>query len=483
MSPSLNVVVAPDSFKGSATAAEAAAAIGGGWGEARPDDTVVLLPMADGGEGTIDAFALAVPGALRIAVTVTGPDDRPVDAEWLWLPPAAGDTGTGGTGVVELANTSGITLLDPLRPWDAHTTGFGQAIAAALDHGVDKLLLAIGGSSSTDGGAGALTALGARLLDASGEAIAPGARGLATLASADLSTLRPLPLDGAHVITDVTNPLLGENGAAAVFGPQKGADPIQVHGLDAALATLARALGAEPSLIAAADAPIELAEWSEGDLGDIVDPLAPETDSSDPAASGDADLTGSAEPVLPLAPDAAIDPAGANTRGGATDPVGASASAAPTATAPTATAPTATAPTATAPDVNAPGAGAAGGTGFGLMAWGASILAGADAVGAAIGLPAQIETADVVITGEGRFDNQSAAGKVPSYVLGLAQTYDTFPLLVAGSIETDPDDFAAFVSLTDLAGSSAGAIANPKPFLWAAGRALAKGDASTPQTS
>ncbi|GGF12299.1 glycerate kinase [Subtercola lobariae] len=452
MSPSLNVVVAPDSFKGSASAVQVAAAIAGGWGEVRPGDTVVVLPMADGGEGTIDAFVLAVPGAVRIPVTVTGPDDRPVTAEWLWLPPAPGDTGTGGTGVVEVANTSGITLLDELRPWDAHTTGFGQAIAAALDHGVDKLLLAIGGSASTDGGAGALTALGARFLDATGAPVAPGARGLAALARADLRGLRPLPVDGAHVITDVTNPLLGENGAAAVFGPQKGADAIQVHGLDAALATLARALGADPSLIVVADAPVDLAEWSEGDLGYLADPLTGEADSDVPPPTP-TDPVGSADTAAPAV-----------------------AHATPAASSPPAAAAPALAP---APDVTAPGAGAAGGTGFGLAAWGASIHPGADAVGTALGLPAQIERADVVITGEGRFDNQSAAGKVASYVLGLARQYDAFALLVAGSIETDPDDFAASVSLTELAGSAEAAIGNPKPFLWAAGRALAKGDART----
>ncbi|MEF2978805.1 glycerate kinase [Subtercola sp. YIM 133946] len=448
MSPSLNVVVAPDSFKGSATAAEVAAAIGAGWRDARPDDTVQLLPMADGGEGTIDAFALAVPGAIRIAVRVTGPDDRPVEAEWLWLPPAPGDTGTGGTGVVELANTSGITLLDPLRPLDAHTIGFGQAIAAALDHGVDKLLLAIGGSSSTDGGAGALSALGARFLDGAGEPIVPGARGLAALASADLTGLRALPTDGAVVVTDVTNPLLGENGAAAVFGPQKGADPDTVGELDAALATLARVLGADPAAIAAVDAPVDLQEWSEGDLGYIADPVTGEADVSGFAPAPDGDGSG----------DVSRDGGVAAPHGQASAGNGAIA----------------------AIDLAAPGGGAAGGTGFGLLVWGASIRAGADAVGSAIGLPAQIETADVVITGEGRFDNQSAAGKVPGYVLALAQRFDAFALLVAGSIETDPDDFAALVSLTELAGSSAEAIANPKPFLHAAGRSLAKGDAKTP---
>lgn len=378
MSPSLTVVVAPDSFKGSATAAEVAAAIGGGWSEARPGDNVVLRPMADGGEGTIDAFALAVPSAVRMPITVTGPDDRPVDAEWLWLPASDADRDAagsgGGTAVVELANTSGITLLDEPRPMDAHTRGFGEAIVAALDHGVDALLLAIGGSSSTDGGVGALTMLGARFTDASGEPVADGARGLLDLASVDLGALRPLPRGGAEVITDVTNPLLGEKGAAAVFGPQKGADEAGVAELESALTALARVLGV--------------------------------------------------------------------------------------------------------PGAQTAGAGAAGGTGFGLALWGASIRPGAVAVGEAMGLPGEIDVADVVITGEGRFDAQSAGGKVASYVLGLAREADAFALLVAGSVEIVPDGFAAWVSLSELAGSAAAAIEDPLPFLWAAGRALATGSAS-----
>jgi len=146
------VVIAPDSFKGTASAADAAAAIARGWASAAPGDELVLRPMADGGEGTIDAFEAADPGALRIPVTVQGPDGRPVATSWLRLPD--------GSAVVELAMTSGITLLDPLRPLDAHTLGFGQAIAAALDAGASRLLLALGGSSSTDGGIGALAALG-----------------------------------------------------------------------------------------------------------------------------------------------------------------------------------------------------------------------------------------------------------------------------------------------------------------------------------
>ncbi|WP_227497007.1 glycerate kinase [Planctomonas psychrotolerans] len=232
------VVLAPDSFKGSAAATEVARAIARGWAAVRPQDLLRLMPMADGGEGTLDAFELAVPGSVRVPVRVTGPDDRPVDSSWLALPD--------GTGVVELASTSGITLLDPLRPLDAHTEGFGEAIAHALDTGVRRLLLAIGGSSSTDGGVGALSALGARFLDADEHPIASGGRGLASLRRVDTSRLRALPRGGVRILSDVISPLLGPSGAAAVFGPQKGADPDTVAELEAGLAVLARQLRADP---------------------------------------------------------------------------------------------------------------------------------------------------------------------------------------------------------------------------------------------
>ena len=143
------VVIAPDSFKGTASAADAAAALAAGWRAVRPLDELVERPMADGGEGTLDAFASAVPGARRMPVTVRGPVSEPVETSWLLLPD--------GTGVVELASTSGITMLDPLEPLDAHSAGFGEAIAAALEAGVERLLLALGGSACSDGGTGALT--------------------------------------------------------------------------------------------------------------------------------------------------------------------------------------------------------------------------------------------------------------------------------------------------------------------------------------
>jgi glycerate kinase len=364
----LTLVIAPDSFKGSATATQIAAAIGEGWSSVRPDDTIVLAPMADGGEGTLDAVEAAAPGALRMPVTVQGPDNRSVRASWLLLP--ASEFYPGGVGVVELAETSGITLLDQLLPLDAHTLGFGQAIAAALDHGVSRLVLAIGGSSSTDGGVGALTALGAVFTDATNRPVRLGNRGLGTLAKVDLSGLRALPPHGAGILSDVTNPLLGPLGAASVFGPQKGANPDQVVGLESNLVRLERLMRS----VARADTP---------------------------------------------------------------------------------------------------GAGAAGGTGYGLLAWGAELAPGAGAVGDALGLPALLGGADLVITGEGRFDSQSAAGKVASYVAQLAADAGIRSMLVAGAIAAPADAFEAAASLSELAGGSAAAIADPLTWAREAGAALA----------
>lgn len=240
MTASRTVVIAPDSFKGTIRARDAAAALAAGWSAVRPRDRVLTLPIADGGEGTLDAFETAVPGSERIPVVVPGPVGAPVRASWLLLPD--------GTGVVELASTSGIELLrgDP-RPLDAGTTGFGVAIRAALDAGVSRLVLAIGSSASSDGGAGLLQALGARVLDADGQPIAEGARGLEAAATIDLEGLAPLPPDGAVVLADVDSPLLGPTGAAAVFGPQKGATPDDVPRIDAALARWAELAGFDPA--------------------------------------------------------------------------------------------------------------------------------------------------------------------------------------------------------------------------------------------
>lgn len=333
----MRIVVAPDSFKGTATAAAVAAAIADGWRLERPDDEVVLAPMADGGEGTLDAFASAVPGAVRVPVTVTGPAGTPVDTSWLHLPD--------GRAVVELAATSGLPLLaDGLRPDTATSRGFGEAIAAALDAGATGLVLGIGGSASTDGGAPVLDVLGDRAL----------------------------PPLGATVLTDVTSPLLGPTGAAAVFGPQKGITADRVAEFDDRLAAVA-------------------ARYPH------------------------------------------IDPA-------------------------------------------TPGAGAAGGVGFGLLAWGATLVRGAEGVADVLGLPGLLRDADVVVTGEGRFDGQSAVGKVPSVVRELAG--DARVVLVAGAIDAPLDGYAAGASLTVIATQTTGeptdALRDPLRFARIAGERLAR---------
>lgn len=358
--PARRIIVAPDSFKGSVGARAAADAIAAGWLAERPQDDVVSLPMADGGEGTLDVIASAVRSSVRMPVEVDGPDGRPVKVWWLLLPD--------GSGVVELAQTSGITLIDQLAPLDAHTVGFGQAIAAASAHGVKRLVLAVGGSASTDGGAGALMAMGARFLTAAGLSIGLGGRGLQDLDRIELSMLPSLPAHGAVVLTDVINPLCGPRGAAAIFGPQKGATSADVGRLDNALARLAARAEADP---------------------------------------------------------------------------------------------------------DEPGVGAAGGTAYGLRMWGATIVPGAGYVASVVGLPAALATADLVITGEGRYDGQSEAGKAPSVVLGLAQAASVRTALVAGDVQVRDHGFVAAVALTDLAGSATAAIAQPVRFLQQAGRMLA----------
>lgn len=241
----MKVVFAPDSFKGSITAADAAMAFAAGWTSADPSAQAVLRPMADGGEGTIDAFAAAVAGAERMPVSVRDPAGRPRPTVWLLLPPTA--DAPNGTGVIDVASTSGIELLDELRPFDADSHGFGTAICAALDHGVSRLILGIGSSASTDGGHGMLTALGARFLDGRGAPVRPGARGLLDIRRVDLTALRAAP--ETLVLTDVTNPLTGERGATAAFGPQKGlVAPPDIDAVDAALVRLARLLKVDPTV-------------------------------------------------------------------------------------------------------------------------------------------------------------------------------------------------------------------------------------------
>ncbi|MFF4926193.1 glycerate kinase [Kitasatospora sp. NPDC001261] len=238
----MRVVVAPDSFKGTVTARDAALALAAGWRSVRPDDELLLRPMADGGEGTLDALAAALPGAVPYPVPdCTGPDGGPVTGRYALLPD--------GTALVELADTGGLPLLGgALAPLTAGTRGTGETIAAALDAGARQVTVALGGSASTDGGAGLLAALGLRLLDDTGADLPDGGGALTRAARLDRTALRAAPPGGVRLLTDVTNPLLGPTGAAAVYGPQKGADPARIAVLEAGLRRFADLLGGDPAL-------------------------------------------------------------------------------------------------------------------------------------------------------------------------------------------------------------------------------------------
>ncbi|QNE48626.1 glycerate kinase (plasmid) [Glaciihabitans sp. INWT7] len=232
----MRVVIAPDSFKGSIDAARAASAIAAGWRVERPFDELILLPQADGGEGTLDAIFAAVPGSQLVDVgPVPGPDGRPTPGSWLLLPDSSG--------VVELARVSGLPLMEKLSPLTAHTRGLSAVIAAALDAGVTALTICLGGSVSTDGGAGALSELGARLLDVEKHPISDGGGGLCDLKRVDFRSLQPVPGGGIRLLVDVDAPLLGARGSAATFGPQKGATDNDVAVLDLGLSILAGLIG------------------------------------------------------------------------------------------------------------------------------------------------------------------------------------------------------------------------------------------------
>ncbi|WP_033424240.1 glycerate kinase [Actinomadura flavalba] len=223
-----HVLVAPDKFKGSLTAAEAAEAIAAGLRDADPGLPVVLLPVADGGDGTVDAAVAA--GFARRHATVTGPAGTPVRASYAV---------SGTTAVVELAEASGLKRLAPgeFHPLTASSLGTGELVAAALRGGATRIVLGLGGSACTDGGTGFLTALGARFLDATGTPLPPGGGALR-----DLAAIEPGPVPDAQIIvaSDVDNPLLGPHGAATTFAPQKGASPQDVHALEASLTNLTR---------------------------------------------------------------------------------------------------------------------------------------------------------------------------------------------------------------------------------------------------
>ena len=346
---SLRILIAPDSFGGALDSVGVADAIAAGWSRARPDDEIVRRPMADGGEGTLAALAAALgDGAERRRVSTVDPLGRPIDADWLAL--------DGGHGAfIEMAAASGLARLAPEeRTADsvrrASTRGTGDLVRAALDAGVSRITVGLGGSATNDGGSGLLRALGARFLDAAGHDLAEGGAALAMLDRIDASALDPRLSNVELVVaSDVTNTLVGSGGASAVYGPQKGADPDTVRELDAALARYGRAI--------------------ETATGRLV-----------------ADL---------------------------------------------------------------PGAGAAGGTTAALLGFtGAVLRPGVEVVAELIGLAEALESASLVITGEGRADEQTLHGKTAMGVASLARPRRTPVVLLCGALGGGAEALDAATALT-----------------------------------
>jgi glycerate kinase len=349
MSRALRVVVAPDSFGGALDSVAVAAAIAEGWSDARPTDTIVRKPMADGGEGTLAAVADAVgEAAERRTIETTDALGRAVEADWLLL-----DEGRGA--FVEMAAASGLARLSPdertaQNAARASTRGTGDLVRAALDAGVQRITIGLGGSATTDGGSGLLRQLGLVLLDGDGEELADGGAALARIgAISGAGQLDPRLADTQIIIaSDVTNPLCGSRGAAATYGPQKGADPAAVEELDAALASWGR--------------------FIERATGRLV-----------------ADL---------------------------------------------------------------PGAGAAGGTTAGLIGFtSATVRPGVEVVAELVGLAEALEQADLVITGEGRADEQTLQGKTAMGVATLARPRSTPVVLLCGALGPGAEALDAAMAL------------------------------------
>ncbi len=341
----LTVVFAPDSFKGSLSSVEVARALAEGWRRARPADELLLAPLADGGEGTLAAIE-AAGGWTSVEAAAADPLGRPISARWL-------RSNDGTRAVVELAAASGLSRVGA-RERDAgaaSTRGTGDIVRSVADAGIHGLTLGIGGSATTDGGAGILAALGGRFRDAAGSDLADGGRALTRLATVELSALdgRLAGID-LRIACDVTNPLLGPTGAAATYGPQKGAGHDDVEALDAALAVYADALEA---------------------------------------------ATGRRER-------------------------------------------------------DTPGAGAAGGVGFGLLCLtdrfrSLVLVPGVDLVAEETGLAAKLAGADIVVTGEGRIDAQTAFGKTALGVARRAQAAGVRCYAIGGGVE--PEGAAALAAL------------------------------------
>jgi glycerate kinase len=231
----MRVVIAPNAFKGSLSALDAAEAIAEGVRAAAPDADLVLVPIADGGDGTVDALVAATHGERR-TLRVRGPLGDPVDAEY-------GMIDAGSTAVIEMAKAAGLALVPPAKrdPRITTTYGVGELLQHAYDAGARHFIVGIGGSATNDGGAGMAQALGYHLLDENGHELPPGGLALKRLARIDVGGVHAKwNAAEVDVACDVTNPLTGPNGASAIYGPQKGATPEMVAELDAALKRLAQ---------------------------------------------------------------------------------------------------------------------------------------------------------------------------------------------------------------------------------------------------
>ena len=285
----MKAVVAIDSFKGSLSSLAAGAAAAAGIRDVFPDAEAAVRPLADGGEGTVEALVAGMGGERR-QVTVKDPLERPVDAVYGILP--------GGTAVIEMAAAAGLPLLaaaerNPLR---TTTYGVGELIADAVRAGCRRFVVGIGGSATNDAGAGMLQALGFGLLDAAGVPLPAGGGALARLARIDRTGVLPELRDCTfRIACDVTNPLCGPQGASAVFGPQKGATPAMVAQLDAALAHFAEASGgaaAFPGTGAAGGLGFAFREFLGGELTSGVELVLSETRLADFARGADVVVTG-----------------------------------------------------------------------------------------------------------------------------------------------------------------------------------------------
>ena len=292
---SLRIVIAPQAFKHSIGARAAALAIERGVRSAMPDAETTLIPVADGGDGTLAALIGTTAGQFHQA-TVTGPLGEPVAAQW-------GVMGDGQTAVIEMALASGLALIpdDRRDPRRATTYGTGELMRAALDAGHTRIIVGLGGSATNDGGTGMAAALGVRFLDSSGNELPPGGAALAALAHVDVSALHP-GLANATIIgaTDVTNPLCGDTGASAIFGPQKGATPEMVAELDGCLANLARVIHSDlgpdvlhtPGSGAAGGLGAGLIAFAGAELRSGIDMVCDALDFDQYAATADLVITG-----------------------------------------------------------------------------------------------------------------------------------------------------------------------------------------------